>query len=515
MENDTLKKVAKMLGAIKESDQMSKAQIEKERRDLVITVGKQISDSLTPVISELVYQTKVNKADIEEIISKLNINVTTPDVVVPEFPKITVPEPRVTVNVPPIKMPDIKIPDVVMPDTMKAILQNVDKANPLPVIMMGMDGKPMTFSFPVMGGGGGSTGGKSDFYTIKGFSASAFSDLQNSDGRLKVSVESGSSGLTDTELRASSVPVAQASGAIWSTEVTSIFGSTVTSDVINADNRLRVSVETGATGLTDTELRASSVPVEQVSGSSWTTEAHLHALDSSGAWEQVRTDSGVAVGALRVVHATDVGVSISATDLDIRDLVNATDSVSAYQVSGAIWSTEVTNTVTVTGSLTSSVVVGDIPSDTADDGSAPVKVGGIARTTNPSAVADGDRVSATFDKLGRQVMKPLQVRGLIATAYATLTTGTETTLLSGSAGVYHDLIYVMGANNSDVAVSVDIRAVTAGNKVISLEIPANATSGVALPVPFPQDATGNNWTADMGDITGTTVSLSALFSKEI
>ena len=75
----------------------------------------------------------------------------------------------------------------------------------------------------------------------------------------------------------------------------------------------------------------------------------------------------------------------------------------------------------------------------------------------------------------------------------------------------------MGANNSDVAVTVDLRSVTAGNVVMSLQIPANGTAGVSLAVPFPQSGsdTGNNWTVDMGDITGTTVYLSALFSKEI
>ena len=41
---------------------------------------------------------------------------------------------------------------------------------------------------------------------------------------------------------------------------------------------------------------------------------------------------------------------------------------------------------------------------------------GIARTTNPTAVADGADVSASFDKVGRQLVWPFQVRDLIATA---------------------------------------------------------------------------------------------------
>lgn len=75
----------------------------------------------------------------------------------------------------------------------------------------------------------------------------------------------------------------------------------------------------------------------------------------------------------------------------------------------------------------------------------------------------------------------------------------------------------MGSNNSDAAVTVDIRPVTAGNVVMTLGIPAYGTAGVACPVPYPQSTsdTGNNWTADMGDITGTTVYVSGLFTKEV
>ena len=322
------------------------------------------------------------------------------------------------------------------------------------------------------------------------FRTTVVSNLINSDDRLRVSVETGGSGLTDSELRATAVPVSQVSGAEWSVSVNDSFRTTVTSTVINSDNRLRVSLETGGSGLTDAELRVSSVPVEQVSGSNWS------------------------------VSVTNT-VPVSATDLDIRNLANATDLVSAYQVSGHRWSTEATQsgtwTVALSGSLTSTVAVGPTVADAADDGNAPIQIGGIARTANPTAVAANDVVKSTHDDLGRQLVRPVQVRDLVITAYASLTNGTETTLLAASAGSFHDLIYVLGANNSDAAVTVDIRPVTAGNIVMSIQIPANGTAGVSMTVPYPQSGsdTGNNWTADMGDITGTTVYLSALFSREV
>ena len=308
-------------------------------------------------------------------------------------------------------------------------------------------------------------------------------EIQNGDNRIKVSVETGGSGLTDAELRATAVPVSQVSGANWSVSVTDIFGSTG-ANIVNPDNRLKVELPTGTTGLTDAEIRATALPVSQVSGSIWST------------------------------NVTNI-VTVSATDLDIRDLANATDSVSAYQVSGAIWSTNVTNTVTVTGSLTSTVSTGPTAVDANDDGSAPVQTGGIARTSNPTAVAGGDVVKSTHDDLGRMVMRPVQVRDLIQTAYASLTTGTETTFLAGVAATFLDLINVIATNNSDAAVTVDLRSATGGGIVTSIRVPANGTAGIASHVPIPQDVVADTWTGDLPDITGTTVTLSGLFSKEI
>jgi len=198
-------------------------------------------------------------------------------------------------------------------------------------------------------------------------------------------------------------------------------------------------------------------------------------------------------GALKVTGSFSASLAADTGSGEI-----GSETLRIVQATDAVSSVNVTNTsITVDGAL-----------DT-------VKATGIAMQTNPTAVSDGDNVRFKADDVGRQINTPVQVRDLRATAYVALSNGTETTLLSGSAGVYHDLIYVMGANNSDAAVSVDIRAVTAGNIAMGLEIPANGTAGVSLPVPYPQSDTNNNWTVDMGDITGTTVKISALFSKEV
>lgn len=141
-------------------------------------------------------------------------------------------------------------------------------------------------------------------------------------------------------------------------------------------------------------------------------------------------------------------------------------------------------------------------------------------TTNKTAKSDGADIRAKADDIGRQITRPVQARDLMATAYVSLATGsgfgTETTLLAaGGAGVFHDLIFVLGTNDSDAAVTASLRDVTGGNVVTSIQIPAYATSGVSIPVPYPQGNANNNWTVDLPDLSGTNVTLTALFSKEI
>lgn len=140
---------------------------------------------------------------------------------------------------------------------------------------------------------------------------------------------------------------------------------------------------------------------------------------------------------------------------------------------------------------------------------------GIARTTNPAAATPGNKVDATFDDLGRQVITPYQVRDLITTASVSLTTGTEAVLLTGVADVYHDLIWISASNNSSVATTVQIRSATIGGVVQTLDVPANSGVTRSFQVPYPQNFAADTWTADMPDITATTVVVDALFIKNV
>lgn len=573
--------------------------------------------------------------------------------------------------------------------------------------------------------------------------------LVNGDNRLRVSVETGGSGLTDSELRASAVPVSQVSGSAWSVSVNDIFGSTA-ANLINPDNRLKVELPTGSSGLTDTELRATSVPVEQVSGSAWSvfiagalatvgvvtinpdgsptysssssglTDTELRASSvpveqvSGSTWSTSIASQPITFDVKQVSGSSDsvnvLGtVTVTAADLDIRDLVNTSDSVSAYQVSGHRWSTEATQsgtwnigTVTTVTGVTNSVAVVALDRDgnplttgpigqgdeatalrvvhagnsavsvtatqtgtwnigtvttvtgvtntlasnivdstgVAYSGSNPVPVtwvsgagvstavhitdsGGVGYSgsnpvpvtgtvvvssvtastaasmvdssgvmygsANPFHIAVHDSTGSTIssfpsgdikglavaivDGSGNQITsfgggtqyaegatastytgtavmfaeassdaakvvssvdplpvtlstalsssidsvlaRPISLRGSLSTAYATLSSNAETTLISASAGNYLDLVWVKFSNTSTGAVTLDLRDVSAGNIVDTYEVPANGVVGISMAVPYPQGNQGNAWTVDYNDsdLSNTTVYVSALFHK--
>lgn len=545
MNNEILKRFKNNLQAT--VDTVKHARLEDDRRRLMSTVGQDIAKMMSPFLQEIAQSAKANKENIKEAVQEimaevnareLNID-TTPitDAIERAMGNFYIPEPKVHYTAPPVVVPDIKMPDEMNITGWVSLMNNgkgVGYDNPLPVQLRDHQGNPINLfeNLTQVVSGGGSGGSK--IVKVSGIDNSAYALLMNADGRIRVSTEAGSGGLTDTELRASSVPVEQVSGSVWSTNVAQYGGAAVaTGTEVNAsflrvvhatDVGLSANVTNTVTvSATDLDIRdlanaSDSVSVYQVSGASWSVNTGTVTVTATDLDTRDLTNASDSISAYQVSGA-NWSVNVTNADLDIRDLVNATDSISAYQVSGHRWSTEATQsgtwTVALSGSLTSTVATGPTAVDANDDGSAPVQVGGIARTANPTAVAGGDVVKATHDDLGRMVTRPVQVRDLIQTAYVSVTTGTETTLLASGAGVFSDLIHVIATNNSDAAVTVDLRSATGGGIVTAIRVPANGTAGVACPVPIPQDIAATTWTVDLPDITGTTVTVSALFSTEV
>lgn len=501
--NSLLKRTGEALAKLQEGES-KRQRLEEERNDLIANIGKNVADLLRPLMERIAKMSRLNKEDIKEAISELNISVPPPTIPPIQVPKIEVPAPRVTV----------RAPDVVIPEEMKTVVvgHSIDFKKPIPVVLTNDQGK--SYIAGAIGGGGNFTKLRFQGVDSQGIYRTASVD---EGGRLQVDIVSGGGGGTqyqedaahtsgDTGTLALGVrrdtasslvdadgdytaPIFDANNRMHVILPSSFVESTitVTDDVANMDLPGKAAFLMGwdASGNAWDRVRQSGVASDGSTSHSQGAlgvQGHNYLYNvTNGNWDRMRGGPGYSDSALRVVHASDIAMSVSVT------------SVTA-----------------------STVVVGSSVADAADDGSAPVKMGGIARTANPSAVAGGDAVSATMDDLGRQVFTPMQVRDLRATAFATLNSNSETTLISGIASTFLDLVWIKFSNTSSGAITVDLRNGTGGTIVDTWEIPANGVVGAKMPFPWPQDEVASAWTVDFNDadVSNTTVYVSALFSKE-
>lgn len=161
--------------------------------------------------------------------------------------------------------------------------------------------------------------------------------------------------------------------------------------------------------------------------------------------------------------------------------------------------------------LASHSVEGEAAHDSAVIGN-PVLGGGEARTTIPTAVADGDAVRAMHDDLGRRVVAPHAPRDLTVHQQTTITGTTETTILAaGAAGVFRDLVHIIVSNDdNNNEATVTFRDSTAGTTRL-VQAAARSGGGFSLPFPVPlkQATAANVWTAQL-DVATTSVHITVV-----
>lgn len=503
--------------ALEEAKNTSATMNETDTSTIASKISQDFTETVEPMLMEMKSQIETSGKEIIDALKNIQIpppNVTMPDMPEIKMPTINVPQPKVTVNVPKADAPIVNVPAPIVnfPDSMA--LHGIDNRHPLPVILTDDKGNP--YIAGSLGGGGGHGPVNIADILVQGATI-----LDQTNRAMRVSVVSTSAtGSTASALIDSSgvqysgsnpVPVTLVSGGASTTATNIVDSSGVAYSGSNPlPTTATITLPFGpGDGATATRVIQAGDTVSSVIVNSILTSLATSLTDSSGV--QYSGSNPVPVsGAVSQSGTWNIGTVTTLTGITNSVQTALVDS-SGVQYSG---SNPLPITV-ISGGNTSMISVGPTVTGVADDGSAPVKVGRIARTTNPTAVTDGQTVSSSADKLGRTLTRPIQVRDLISTAYITLSTGTEATLLAGVAGAFLDLIYIEGANTSTAAVQIDIRATTAGNIIKTLFIPAQSTAGVNLSVPWPQDNQGNNWTVDMGDFTNSNVLLSALFTKEV
>lgn len=146
------------------------------------------------------------------------------------------------------------------------------------------------------------------------------------------------------------------------------------------------------------------------------------------------------------------------------------------------------------------------------DANNPIKIGGVAKSAQPTGVADGNRVNALFDLLGKQVVVQ-SVRGLKAAFYTTISTTSETVLIPAISTAFVDVYGAIIANKSGSTILMTFKDSSGGNTQFELEVPSFDTRGFMMPesAAFKQTAQNTTWTVTPS--LATSISLSLLYVK--
>lgn len=208
-------------------------------------------------------------------------------------------------------------------------------------------------------------------------------------------------------------------------------------------------------------------------------------VNSSNALNVTVAATAAAIAKSEDTASANADVGVPAMAIRQATPANTSDTDADYEMlrifAGRLW---------VSGDNTS----GDVAHGSTDSGN-PLKIGGVARTANPTAVADGQRVNVMCDKVGRQVVALGQTRELTGTQVTTITTNTETTIVSAAgAGVYCDLTTLVITNSASVGVTVTLKDATAGTTRGIYDLSAYGGIVMSFPTPKAQSSPNNNWT---------------------
>lgn len=242
-------------------------------------------------------------------------------------------------------------------------------------------------------------------------------------------------------------------------------------------------------------------------GALWIAAASLP-LPSGAATSANQSTANTALSAIQtaveLIDTVGGGTEAAAMRVTIANdstgVVSVDDNGSTLSVDDGGGSLTVDGTVGISGTVTVDMgsnndVQGDVAHDSADSGN-PVKIGAKARTANPTAVANGDRVDLFSDDVGKLVVLPNAPRDLVTQQTTDTTTTSETTILTaGGAGVFLDLTQLVITNASATATVVTLKDSTTGTTRGKYALAANGGIVLNFQTPFKQGTANNNWTA--------------------
>jgi hypothetical protein len=332
-----------------------------------------MAESFRAAIAEIRIETpQVNVPELR--IPDINVPEAKVTVNIPEIklPTINVPEPKVTVNLPEVKIPPF--PELKMPESMEIHgdvgLFGYGFDNPLPVQLRDANGNPVSLPemMSVASGGGGPRFVKinntaSEPIPISGnitstpgatyYASDAIGSVNIVQSiPIDVTVVGANGTIGVVTINPDGLPVYSGGSSGGTVSVSDIFG-TVGTNVVNPDGRLKVELPTGSSGLTNTELRAATLDVQQVSGTSWSTSVIsmpavvVTSITNSTAVSILNGDGSTLDPRNRTWTITETVPISSANTLDVKQVSGASDSVSVLSMP-AVTVTSITNSTATT-----------------------------------------------------------------------------------------------------------------------------------------------------------------------
>lgn len=154
-------------------------------------------------------------------------------------------------------------------------------------------------------------------------------------------------------------------------------------------------------------------------------------------------------------------------------------------------------TTVVTGGVNGTLAVGGVTAAAATATGNPVRVGAIARTTNPTAVTDGQVSNVMTDKVGRMVVVQGHARDLVGKQATTITSSTTATTIIGAQGasVFADITSLTVTNGSATATTVTL---SDGTFSAVYNVPGGGGFVNTFSPPLPATAANVAWTLTCG-----------------
>lgn len=269
----------------------------------------------------------------------------------------------------------------------------------------------------------------------------------------------------------------------------------VSCDISGSSNTVNATVTSGPTNVvsiaTQSVLMSGNAGEMRVAcdinGSSNTVAGTVTA-NQGGTWGV--NINNPSLGVYTVTNSTNPLLIQSTNTINVSQQGNITINSPAVTQSGT-WGVNINNpslgVYTVTNSTNPLLV----------QSTSTLPIGGIAKTSLPTAASDGAFVAGLRDKFGRNVTIGDCPRDLILSTGAVLTTTiAEYVLLSsGAASVFNDPIALVLTNSSATGTLLTFRSNGNGTtSTLHFYVPPTDTRGFTLPHIWPQGTSAANWT---------------------